>query len=212
LESDNRRDTLRIDTGPWELSSKRHRQAVGRIAIALVIVVSASVGYVRSTTTSPLGALRAELSPQAQGRSVTLPYVEMSPGPSASGSPASVKLPRAGIISILLEQFAGQNDQSRIGWKTSVYITEVTAIRKLVHQLNTLPQFPAGIVSCAISDGAYYALVFTYSGGISIAVRVEAGGCGRVYVGSSSQPVAWTLTSPAVVDTFKDLLPTRPAS
>jgi len=178
----------------------------------MVVLASASVGYLQSTTTSQFGALRTELSPAANGQPVRFPSVLMSPAPSALVSPPSLELPLSGTVSVLIEQFAGQNDQPRGDPDASVYITDTTAISRLVRELNALPVFPDGIVSCGVHDGAYFALVFTYADGSTAALKVEDSGCGRVYLGGSLQPVAWILTSPEVIDTFKGLLARIPAS
>lgn len=197
------------DSSPMDATSltrtQSHWRTVGRIAIAMVFIPAAGVDYLGSTSTSQSSALRSEYPPHAQGRPVTFPYVVTSPAPSAQASPLSLVLPLSGNISVLIEQFAGGNDQLHHG-QESVYITDVTAISRLVHELNALPVFPNGIVSCADYVGAYFGLVFRYADGSKIGVRVETGGCGRVYLSGSLQPVAWILTSPQLIDTFKGLL------
>jgi hypothetical protein len=67
-------------------------------------------------------------------------------------------------------------------------------------------------MNCRMDDGSYYALVFSFGDGTSIAIKVEARGCQGVYVGGSKQPVAWSAKSPELFDTLKGLLAHQPAS
>jgi hypothetical protein len=197
-----------MDTAPVELTSQRRRRAVALIALAVLVLAAASATYLRSTMTSQVRPVGAQDSPLAQGGPVTIPYLPPSPTPS----PRSAGLLRGGAITVLIEQFGGLNDQPPLGLKVSVQISDPAAISKLVRELNALPAFPGGVFSCPMDDGSYFALVFTYADGTGIDVKVEAGGCGGVYIGGSTQPVAWTLTSPTLVDTLKSLLANKPPS
>jgi hypothetical protein len=189
-----------MDTAPVELTTQRRRRAVALIALAVLFLAAASVTYLRSTMTPLVRPAGATDSPQAQGGPVTIPYMPPSPTPS----PRSAGLLRGGAITVLIEQFGGLNDQPLLGLKATVQISDRAAISKLVRELNALPAFPDGIY-CPADDGSYFALVFTYADGTSTAVKV-AGGCEEVYVGGSTQPVAWALPSPALFDTLTALL------
>lgn len=118
---------------------------------------------------------------------------------------------RDGATSALIQQFGGLNDKPPLGLKASVHVSDAVVISKLVHELNFLPAFPGGI-HCPMDDGSYFVLVFTYTDGTDTTVKVEASGCGEVYVGGSTEPAAWTATSPALFDTLRGLLAHKPAS
>lgn len=190
-----------------ELTSQRRRRAVALIALAVLVLAAASATYLRSTMTSQARPAGAQDSPVAQGGPVTIPYMPPSPTPL----PRSAGLLRGGAITVLIEQFGGLNDQPPLGLKVSVQISDPAAINKLVRELNALPAFPGGI-SCPQDDGSYFALVFTYADVTSTDVKVEAGGCGEVYVGGSTKPVAWIPTSPSILDTLTGLLAHKPTS
>jgi hypothetical protein len=117
-------------------------------------------------------------------------------------------LVRSGAISVLLEQFGGMNDKHPLSMIAWVRTSDPAAIRDLVHKLNALPAFPGGIY-CPFDDGSYFALAFAYARGTSTTVKVEARGCGEVFVGGSTQPAAWTATSPAFLDSLRGLLAHR---
>jgi hypothetical protein len=177
------------------------------IAAAVVVIALASAGYMRSTTTPQVVAAGSRASPQAQGGPATIPFIPPSPTPSRR----SGGLLPDGSIAVLIEQFGGLNDQPPLGLKSWVQITDAAAISKLVRDLNALPPFPGGIF-CPEDDGSYFELIFTYSARTRMDVKVEARGCGEVYVGGSTQAVAWTLTSPAFIDALSGLVAARQAS
>lgn len=77
--------------------------------------------------------------------------------------------------------------------------------------MNVLPA-PPGLIYCPLSDDSYFALTFVYASRDSTAVKVEAGGCGYVFVGEATEPVAWTLTSPALFNALQALIAHPPGS
>ena len=177
----------------------------------------ASVAYLNSTGALRLGDFTAgtsqartqspaQIGSQGGGR------VELSPTP-ASGTPAqrAAGLVRPDAIDVLIQQFGSLNDQPPLGLKAWIRIKDATVISRLVRELNALKPFPGGIY-CPFDDGSYFALAFTYARGASASVKLEAGGCGEVFVGGSAQPVAWTLTSPTFLDTLRHHLAHPPAS
>ena len=187
-----------------DVNCQRRRRAVGRVAFSLVVLSWAGIAYLGSPSTSPVGALRPVLTRWVHGSPMTIPYAVRSPAPSPHASRSSLGISLAEVSSVLIEQFAVRNSEPSDGrLESSVLISESTMISNLLHQLEELPVFPLGVVSCASSDNGYFALVFTYIGGSGTQVKIEAGGCGRVYIGGSSQPAAWILTSPGILNTLK---------
>jgi hypothetical protein len=145
------------------------------------------------------------------GGGPVVPDLVTSPPPSGPAlSPRKTGLLRRGASSVLIEQFGGMNDESPLGLKASLQISDPAVVSKLVHELNALPAFPDLFIFCPMDDGSYFALVFTYPGGTSTGVKVMAAGCGAVYIGGSSHAVAWTRATPAFLDTLRGLL--APAS
>ena len=182
------------------------------IAVAAVVLVSASVTYLSSTGALRLGGLPATAS---QARTQPLAdsglrgggRVEVSPTPpSWPPAPRTAGLIPPGAIGVLLEQFGGLNNQPPLGLKASVHINDSDVIGELANLLNALPSFPDGIFSCPFDDGSYFVLDFTYAGGSSTAVKVEARGCGEVFVGDWRKPVAWTITSPGLINYLMGLV------
>ncbi|HVC78439.1 MAG TPA: hypothetical protein VND96_18185 [Candidatus Micrarchaeaceae archaeon] len=109
----------------------------------------------------------------------------------------------------MVERFGGLNDQPPLSLIASVAVSDPAAVNHILMQLNDLPPFPGGTF-CPMDDGSYFALIFTYVDGTKVSVKVEARGCGEVFVGDSAQPVAWTATSPNFVATLQGLF--APAS
>lgn len=192
----------------------RRRRAVGLIAVAAIAAVAASAAYLNSTGTSPLGA-----SPAAARLATPSPadyappgggLVLMDPTRPSPPLPRTAGLLRDGAISVLIEQFGGMNDKPPLSMIAWVRITDPAAVRHLVHELNALPAFAGGIF-CPMDDGSYFALAFAYARGTTTTVKVEARGCGEVFVGGSTEPAAWTLASPAFLDALRGLLAHPPA-
>ena len=199
------------DSGLSESASQRHRRAIGLIAVAALVLGSASVAYLSSTGVLHLGAFPAAAS-QARTQSPADSGPKTGP-PIFLPSPTVVTpLPRTaglvvpGAIGVLIEQFGGLNDQPPLGLKASVRINDPAVISRLTRELNALPPFPDGVFSCPMDDGSYFVVVFTYGRGTSTTVKLEAHGCGGVFVGDSTQPVAWTLTSPGLLNSLTGLV------
>ena len=131
---------------------------------------------------------------------------------SCTQSAASAGLVREGATSVLVQQYGGLNDQPPLGLVASIHVSDSSQISQLARELNTLPPYPSGTMHCPMDDGSYFAMVFSYGDGTSTTVKVEATGCQGVYVGGSKQPVAWTATSPALLETLRGLLAHQPAS
>ena len=176
------------------------------LAVAAVALASASVTYLSST-----GALRLGGFPATASQARTQPLadsglrgggrVEVSPPPpSWPTAPRTGGLIPPGAIGVLLKQFGGLNDQPPLGLKAWVHINDSYVIGELAHLLNALPPFPGGIFSCPFDDGSYFVLDFTYADASSTALKVEARGCGGVFVGGWTKAVAWTATSPGLIN------------
>lgn len=205
------------DSGLSERASQRHRRAVGLIALAAVVLGSASVTYLSSTGALHLGAFLAATS-HAPTRSPAENGLQRGGGfavdptaPAGTSVPRTAGLVGPGAISVLIEQFGGLNDQPPLGLKAWVRVSDSAVISKLVRELNALPAMPSGFFSCPQDDGSYFVLAFTYARGTFTNVNVEASGCGQVFVGDLAQPAAWTLTSPAFLDSLRGLLAHPPA-
>jgi hypothetical protein len=136
--------------------------------------------------------------------------VPLLPVPSPTPTKRTAGFIKAGATSVLIQQFGGLNDQPPMRLKAFVQIKDAAVINKLVRQLNALPA-PPGLMSCPMDDGSYFALTIAYANRDSIAVRVEVGGCGYVFVGGATQPAAWTLTSPALPNSLQALIAHPPA-
>lgn len=184
----------------------RHRRAVVLIALAVVVMVSSGVAYLRSTK-PPLAVQFPLTSPQPEGGPVAISSVLPSPTPL----PRSAGIVRVGPTSVLIEQFGGLNDRPPYGLKASAQVKNAAALRKFVHELNALPVFPGGVFSCPQEDGSHFSLAFTYADATMTSVKVEAGGCGQVFVGGSTEAVAWTPTTPTFLKSVSGLLAHPPA-
>lgn len=171
----------------------------------MLVVASASAIYLHPITATQMDTLPQVLAPPGGGPVV--PDLVTSPPPSGPAlSPRKTGLVRRGASSVLIEQFGGMNDQPALGLKASVQISDPAVVNKLVHDLNALPAFPDALMFCPLDDGSYFALEFAYADGTSTGVKVEAAGCGGVYIGGSSHAAAWTATTPAFDDALKGLL------
>jgi hypothetical protein len=104
------------------------------------------------------------------------------------------------------------NDEPSMRLKAFAQIKDAAVINKLVQQLNALPAPPGGFMSCPSDDGSYFALTFAYASLDSTPVKVDAGGCGHVYVGGATTPAAWTLASPALRTSLQALIAQPPGS
>jgi hypothetical protein len=190
------------DSTPEDRTS-RHWRALALIAVSMLVVASASAIYLHPITATQMDTLPQVLAPPGDG--VVLPDLANQPsGPSPS--PRKMGLVRRGATGVLIEQFGGMNDQPALGLKASVQISDPAVVSKLVHDLNALPAFPDALMFCPLDDGSYFALELAYADGTSTGVKVEAAGCGGVYIGGSSHAAAWTATTPAFDESLKGLL------
>ncbi len=100
-----------------------------------------------------------------------------------------------------IKQFGGLNDDPPHALKKEIRITDPIALRNLATELDSLPPFPQGTISCPLDDGSYYSVQLDYlAGGITL-LNINARGCQGVYVDGSAQAGAWAL--PGTVDIFK---------
>jgi hypothetical protein len=205
-------DASGVDTAPMERAFQRHRRAASLIAIAVIVVASASVVYLRPTLTSELGRPNLSASPQAEVGPLTIPHVVAFPTPSFAVTPRSAGLVRPAAISVLIEKFGGLNDLPPLGLQGSVRTSDSTAISSLVRELNGLPAAPSGMMSCSMDDESYFEIVLTYADQTSTSVEVQATGCQFASIGASNPVVAWAAKSPELFDTLKGLLARKPGS
>jgi hypothetical protein len=125
---------------------------------------------------------------------------------SCTQSAASAGLVRDGATSVLIQQFGGLNDLPALGLLASIRVTDSSQISPLVNELDALPAYPSATMFCPMDDGSHLAMTFSYGGGASTMVKVEARGCQGVYVGGSKQPAAWAARAPELFDTVRGLL------
>ncbi|HXC76457.1 MAG TPA: hypothetical protein VNU19_05345 [Candidatus Acidoferrum sp.] len=163
------------------------------------MAAAASVAYLHPLGTSLVGTLASTLG-------TPTPTYYLPPGrlpallepPTYTSSPRTGGVVGRGAIRVVVERFGGLNDHPPLGLIASVGISDPTVVNQILTQLNHLPPFPGGIF-CPLDDGSYFELIFTYVDGTTVNVKVAASGCGEVFVGDSTQPVAWTATSPKFV-------------
>lgn len=185
-----------VDPLPGERRPGRQSRAIALIAVAFIGVAFACAAYLRSNAAPQV---------QAQGGQISMPSVPSSPPPR----PRSVGIIRVSPVSITIEQFGGLNDQPPNRMTAWAQVTNVNDVNRLVSEFNALPAFPAGAITCPMDDGSHYALVFRYADHSTADVKVAASGCLGVYIGESTEAVAWTLTS-SFVDTLQGFLAQLP--
>ena len=190
----------------------RRQHAVALIAVATMVAVAASVAYLNPSGASLVGILAARFATPtpADYRPPGGPFALLAPTPASTSTPSTRGFLRRGAIRAVIERFGGMNDQPASSMIASVGISDPAVINSVITQLNGLPPFPGG-VHCAMDDGSYFELIFTYVDGTKVSVKVEASGCGEVFVEGSTQPVAWTATSPQFVATLEGLLAHLPS-
>jgi hypothetical protein len=75
--------------------------------------------------------------------------------------------------------------------------TYASTVARLVRDVNSLPAFPPGTISCPFDDGSYYQVEFSYADGGSRTLHVERRGCQGVGLAELPQhSVAWSATDP----------------
>jgi hypothetical protein len=185
--------------------ASRHWRALALIAVSMLVVASASAVYLRPISATKVGTLPVGVAIQDKGFMV-LPDLAIQPPPGPSPSPRKVGLVRRGANGVLINQFGGMNDQPAFVLKASLETSDPEMVSKLVHDLNALPAFPDGVISCPIDDGSHFVLEFAYADGTRASVTVEATGCSGVYIGGSNHAVAWTRTAPAFLDALNGML------
>jgi len=186
----------------------RRVRSIALVAFAMVVVAAAGSNYLRPVVTQQADTQGPQFLPPVQTGRGTVPLV---PVPSPPPIKRTVGFIKGGAISVLIEQFGGMNDQPPMRRKAFVQIKDSAVINILVRQLNALPAPPA-LIYCPLSDDSYFALTFAYASRGSVAVKVEAVGCGYVFVGGATEPVAWTLTSPVLLSSLQALTAHPPGS
>lgn len=204
-------DSLDDESGLQERSARRHRRAVSLIALAAVVFVFASAAYLNMSGASLLGAFLAGAShaqTQSPADNVAQGGGLIDPGfapPLGTQIPRTTGLVRDGAIGAVVQRFGGMNDKPPLTLIASVQIKEAAVTRGLIRDLNALPAFPAGGMSCPMDDGSYFRIIFAYVDGTHAAVKLEATGCTELYLEESAQPVAWAATSRGALYTLEGL-------
>ena len=197
-----------MDTLASTRTFARRARAVGLIAVAAIVVAAAASNYLRPAVSPQADARGPYLVPAAQVGRGTVPLLPVS---SPTPTKRTAGFIKSGALSVLIEQFGGLNDQPPMRLIAFARIKDAGVISKLVGQLNALPA-PPGLISCPFDDGSYVLLTFTYATGDSTPVKVDASGCGYVYVGGAAEPAAWTTTSPALPNLLSALVAHPPGS
>jgi hypothetical protein len=168
MVGDQATDSLDDESGLEERPSRRHRRAVSLIALAAVVFVFASAVYLNMSGASLLGAFLSGAS-QAQTQSPADDGVQggglIDPAiqpPLGTQIPRTTGLVRDGATGAVVQRFGGMNDKPPLTLIASVQIKEAAVARGLIRDLNALPAFPAGFMSCPLDDGSYFRIIFAY--------------------------------------------------
>ncbi len=84
-------------------------------------------------------------------------------------------------------------------------VTDSQMVRRLQNDVNSLPPFPGGPISCPDDDGSYYRLDFAYADGRIRGFTLEATGCRGLRLGPAKSPDAIALNNVDVYEALASL-------
>ena len=91
-----------------------------------------------------------------------------------------------------IQRFGGLNDSPPLGLRKSTVVTNLGDLADLTNALNVQPPYRQGEFYCPMDDGSYFLVDLHYPAGFAERLRVDATGCGAIYLNGASTPVAAT--------------------
>ncbi len=164
----------------------------GMPALALVVVTLAT-GCGTSATLSSTSTAGAH--PVAFVHVPACPARNPTTMPSESWAPARATLAPLGATLMRICRYAGLNDGHPLALIATGLVSSSRSIAAIARELDRLPPFPTGALSCPMDDGSALLIYLGYRQGQTVTIGVALTGCGGASNGSVTR---WAGNSDAV--------------